>query len=169
MSSGFLLRLQNGAESNFFSSSSLLPPSSSLNPLKACGRSAPKPARRRTTCWCCLSWVRHGECSCVCVGSPSPDAFISSLECVCVSSPPPPPLPPPLRVLMLSGEEVEETELPGFVDNQQTFYCGNVAHKQLIQVPKRTHTHTLSCPHTHTLVLTHTQTHTHTQGHTRAT
>lgn len=38
------------------------------------------------------------------------------------------------RVLMLSGEEVEETELPGFVDNQQTFYCGNVAHQQLIQV-----------------------------------
>lgn len=39
---------------------------------------------------------------------------------------------------MLSGEEVEETELPGFVDNQQTFYCGNVAHHQLIQV----HTYT---------------------------
>uniref|UniRef100_H2V0E9 DNA damage-binding protein 1 n=1 Tax=Takifugu rubripes TaxID=31033 RepID=H2V0E9_TAKRU len=38
------------------------------------------------------------------------------------------------RVLMLSGEEVEETELPGFVDNQQTFYCGNVAHNQLIQI-----------------------------------
>ncbi|KAJ3593559.1 hypothetical protein NHX12_005893 [Muraenolepis orangiensis] len=38
------------------------------------------------------------------------------------------------RVLMLSGEEVEETELPGFVDNQQTFYCGNVAHMQLIQI-----------------------------------
>uniref|UniRef100_A0A8C7F4P6 DNA damage-binding protein 1 n=1 Tax=Oncorhynchus kisutch TaxID=8019 RepID=A0A8C7F4P6_ONCKI len=38
------------------------------------------------------------------------------------------------RVLMLSGEEVEETELPGFVDNLQTFYCGNVAHQQLIQI-----------------------------------
>uniref|UniRef100_A0A8B9LMR6 DNA damage-binding protein 1 n=1 Tax=Astyanax mexicanus TaxID=7994 RepID=A0A8B9LMR6_ASTMX len=38
------------------------------------------------------------------------------------------------RVLMLSGEEVEETELPGFVDNQQTFFCGNVAHQQLIQI-----------------------------------
>uniref|UniRef100_A0A8C2GK79 DNA damage-binding protein 1 n=1 Tax=Cyprinus carpio TaxID=7962 RepID=A0A8C2GK79_CYPCA len=38
------------------------------------------------------------------------------------------------RVLMLSGEEVEETELPGFVDNQQTFFCGNVVHQQLIQV-----------------------------------
>uniref|UniRef100_A0A8C1WSW9 DNA damage-binding protein 1 n=1 Tax=Cyprinus carpio TaxID=7962 RepID=A0A8C1WSW9_CYPCA len=33
------------------------------------------------------------------------------------------------RVLMLSGEEVEETELPGFVDNQQTFFCGNVVHQ----------------------------------------
>ncbi|KAI7802841.1 DNA damage-binding protein 1, partial [Triplophysa rosa] len=38
------------------------------------------------------------------------------------------------RVLMLSGEEVEETELPGFVDNQQTFFCGKVAHQQLIQI-----------------------------------
>uniref|UniRef100_A0A8C8GVN2 DNA damage-binding protein 1 n=1 Tax=Oncorhynchus tshawytscha TaxID=74940 RepID=A0A8C8GVN2_ONCTS len=38
------------------------------------------------------------------------------------------------RVLMLNGEEVEETELPGFVDNLQTFYCGNVAHQQLIQI-----------------------------------
>lgn len=41
---------------------------------------------------------------------------------------------------MLSGEEVEETELPGFVDNQQTFYCGNVAHQQLVQVCTHTHT-----------------------------
>lgn len=38
------------------------------------------------------------------------------------------------RVLMLSGEEVEETELQGFVDNQQTFFCGNVAQQQLIQI-----------------------------------
>lgn len=35
---------------------------------------------------------------------------------------------------MLNGEEVEETELTGFVDDQQTFFCGNVAHLQLIQV-----------------------------------
>ncbi|MGH0153151.1 UNVERIFIED_CONTAM: hypothetical protein FKN15_038643 [Acipenser sinensis] len=35
---------------------------------------------------------------------------------------------------MLNGEEVEETELPGFVDNLQTFFCGNVVHKQLIQI-----------------------------------
>ena len=40
----------------------------------------------------------------------------------------------PSRVLMLNGEEVEETELTGFVDDQQTFFCGNVAHQQLIQV-----------------------------------
>ncbi|KAK2168127.1 hypothetical protein LSH36_20g08004 [Paralvinella palmiformis] len=38
------------------------------------------------------------------------------------------------RVLMLSGEEVEETELAGFDAEQQTFYCGNVAHDQLIQI-----------------------------------
>ena len=35
---------------------------------------------------------------------------------------------------MLSGEEVEETELSGFEADQQTFYCGNVAHNQLLQV-----------------------------------
>ncbi len=38
------------------------------------------------------------------------------------------------RVLMLNGEEVEETELPGFEGDQQSFYCGNVVHKQLLQV-----------------------------------
>lgn len=38
------------------------------------------------------------------------------------------------RVLMFSGEEVEETELAGFDGNQVTFYCGNVVHGQLIQV-----------------------------------
>nr|DBA17370.1 TPA: hypothetical protein GDO54_002833 [Pyxicephalus adspersus] len=38
------------------------------------------------------------------------------------------------RVLTLSGEEVEETDLAGFVDDQQTFFCGNVAHQQLIQI-----------------------------------
>ena len=35
---------------------------------------------------------------------------------------------------MLSGEEVEEIELQGFDADQQTFYCGNVAHGQLLQV-----------------------------------
>ncbi|CAJ0926367.1 unnamed protein product [Ranitomeya imitator] len=38
------------------------------------------------------------------------------------------------RVLTLSGEEVEETDLAGFVDDQQTFFCGNVTHQQLIQI-----------------------------------
>uniref|UniRef100_A0A8C5Q473 DNA damage-binding protein 1 n=1 Tax=Leptobrachium leishanense TaxID=445787 RepID=A0A8C5Q473_9ANUR len=38
------------------------------------------------------------------------------------------------RVLTLSGEEVEETDLAGFVDDQQTFFCGNVAHQQLVQI-----------------------------------
>uniref|UniRef100_A0A8C4R1E9 DNA damage-binding protein 1 n=1 Tax=Eptatretus burgeri TaxID=7764 RepID=A0A8C4R1E9_EPTBU len=38
------------------------------------------------------------------------------------------------RVLMLTGEEVEETELAGFASDKQTFYCGNVAHNQLIQI-----------------------------------
>ena len=38
------------------------------------------------------------------------------------------------RVLMLNGEEVEETELAGFDAEQQTFYCGNVAYDQVIQV-----------------------------------
>lgn len=59
--------------------------------------------------------------SVICAGAPSRAESILT----CVLS---------YRVLMLSGEEVEETELPGFVDNQQTFYCGNVAHNQLIQV-----------------------------------
>lgn len=35
---------------------------------------------------------------------------------------------------MLSGEEVEETELAGFDSDQQTFYCGNVAHNQILQI-----------------------------------
>lgn len=38
------------------------------------------------------------------------------------------------RVLMLNGEEVEETEIDGFDSEQQTFCCSNVAHEQLIQV-----------------------------------
>ena len=40
------------------------------------------------------------------------------------------------RILMLSGEEVEETEVPGFDSDQQTFFCGNVAHNQILQVRK---------------------------------
>nr|CAI5832421.1 unnamed protein product [Callosobruchus analis] len=38
------------------------------------------------------------------------------------------------RVLSLNGEEVEETDIGGFASDQQTFYCGNVAHEQIIQV-----------------------------------
>ena len=39
-----------------------------------------------------------------------------------------------LSVLSLSGEEVEETEIPGFDDNQQTFFSGNVTGDQIVQV-----------------------------------
>ncbi|KDR10581.1 DNA damage-binding protein 1 isoform X1 [Zootermopsis nevadensis] len=38
------------------------------------------------------------------------------------------------RILTLNGEEVEETEIPGFVSDQQSFFCGNVDHEQIIQV-----------------------------------
>ncbi|XP_070551484.1 DNA damage-binding protein 1-like [Ptychodera flava] len=38
------------------------------------------------------------------------------------------------RVLKLNGEEVEETELPGFDSDQQTFYCGNVSYGQIVQI-----------------------------------
>jgi DNA damage-binding protein 1 len=38
------------------------------------------------------------------------------------------------KVLMLTGEEVEETELPGFDTTQQTLFCGNVRDDLLLQV-----------------------------------
>ena len=38
------------------------------------------------------------------------------------------------RVLTLLGEEVEETEIPGFLADQQTFFTGNVVFNQVIQV-----------------------------------
>ena len=38
------------------------------------------------------------------------------------------------RVLTLTGEEVEETEIAGFVADQQTFYTGNTEHGQIVQV-----------------------------------
>lgn len=38
------------------------------------------------------------------------------------------------RILSLNGEEVEETEIPGFASDQQTFFCGNVIHEQIVQV-----------------------------------
>jgi DNA damage-binding protein 1 len=34
----------------------------------------------------------------------------------------------------LSGEEVEETEIDGFVDDEQTYYSGNVCNKRIVQV-----------------------------------
>lgn len=34
----------------------------------------------------------------------------------------------------MTGEEVEETEIPGFLSDQQSFFCGNVDHDQIIQV-----------------------------------
>jgi DNA damage-binding protein 1 len=37
-------------------------------------------------------------------------------------------------VLTLNGDEVEETEIPGFQCDEQSFYCGNVDHEQIIQV-----------------------------------
>ncbi|XP_074593114.1 DNA damage-binding protein pic [Brevipalpus obovatus] len=38
------------------------------------------------------------------------------------------------RLLMLNGEDVEETQVPGFDIGQQTFSCSNVAYEQLLQV-----------------------------------
>jgi len=38
------------------------------------------------------------------------------------------------RVLQLSGEEVEETEMTGFESDQQTFLCANVSYGQLVQI-----------------------------------
>ena len=38
------------------------------------------------------------------------------------------------RVLQLSGEEVEETEVAGFNSDQQTFLCANVTNNQIVQV-----------------------------------
>lgn len=38
------------------------------------------------------------------------------------------------RILTLTNEEVEETEITGFLSDQQTFYCGNVDHNQIIQI-----------------------------------
>lgn len=42
------------------------------------------------------------------------------------------------RILTLTGEEVEETEIDGFLSDQQTFYCANVVHGQIIQVTPTT-------------------------------
>ena len=38
------------------------------------------------------------------------------------------------RVLTLTGEEVEETDIAGFLADEQTFFTGNVVHNQIVQV-----------------------------------
>lgn len=38
------------------------------------------------------------------------------------------------RILTLTNEEVEETEIGGFLSDRQTFFCGNVDHDQIIQI-----------------------------------
>ncbi|XP_046643566.1 DNA damage-binding protein 1-like [Daphnia pulicaria] len=38
------------------------------------------------------------------------------------------------RVLMLNGEEMEETEIPGLTADQQTFFCGNVGKDSVLQI-----------------------------------
>ena len=40
----------------------------------------------------------------------------------------------PFRVLMLNGEEMEETEIPGLTADQQTFFCGNVGKDSVLQI-----------------------------------
>lgn len=35
---------------------------------------------------------------------------------------------------MLNGEEMEETELPGLIADQQTFFCGNVGKDSVLQI-----------------------------------
>lgn len=81
---------------------------------------------RWTTCWCCPLLARLGEVGlrpCQALSLIEQDWSMIQQILSFLS-----------RVLMLNGEEVEETELTGFVDDQQTFFCGNVAHQQLIQV-----------------------------------
>lgn len=36
------------------------------------------------------------------------------------------------RILTLTGEEVEETDIPGFLSDQQTFHCANVQYNQVL-------------------------------------
>nr|CAG4640606.1 EOG090X00HD [Eulimnadia texana] len=38
------------------------------------------------------------------------------------------------RVLALNGEEMEETEIPGLVSSEQTFFCGNIGQEIILQV-----------------------------------
>ena len=43
-------------------------------------------------------------------------------------------LKPYHRILTLSGEEVEETEIPGLNGEKQTYFCGNTVGNHLLQV-----------------------------------
>jgi len=54
------------------------------------------------------------------------------------------------RVLTITGEEVEETEIAGFVSDQQTFHTGNTEHGQIVQVTPGSVR--LVCPASHQLV-----------------
>lgn len=38
------------------------------------------------------------------------------------------------RVLMLNGEEMEETEINGLIADEQTFFCGNVGKDSVLQI-----------------------------------
>lgn len=38
------------------------------------------------------------------------------------------------RILTLTGDEVEEVEIHGFLSDQQTFYCGNVDFNQVFLI-----------------------------------
>lgn len=38
------------------------------------------------------------------------------------------------RVLSITGEELEETEIAGFQSDEQTLFCGNTLNNQFIQV-----------------------------------
>lgn len=38
------------------------------------------------------------------------------------------------RILTLTGEEVEETDIPGFLSDQQTFHCANVEYNQVVSI-----------------------------------
>ena len=40
----------------------------------------------------------------------------------------------PFSALSLAGEEVEETELLGLANNQQTIYCSNLSGNTIVQV-----------------------------------
>nr|CAG4647642.1 EOG090X00HD [Moina brachiata] len=38
------------------------------------------------------------------------------------------------RVLTLNGEEMEETEIPGLISDEMTFFCGNIGDNKILQI-----------------------------------